>query len=122
MTFVYCGQVVGWIKMILGTQVDIGPGHIVLDGDPARLPKGVWPKFLAHICSDQMVDGSRCHLVGLSPSEIELDEDPAPLPEKGAETSPHTPNFRPMSIVANRLDGSRLHLAWRWASVQATFC
>jgi len=28
----------GWIKMPLGTElteVDLGPGHIVLDGDPA---------------------------------------------------------------------------------------
>ena len=34
-TLVYCGQTVGWIKMPLGTQVGLGPGHIVLDGDPA---------------------------------------------------------------------------------------
>jgi len=26
----------GWIKMPLGTEVDLGPGHIVLDG--AQLP------------------------------------------------------------------------------------
>jgi len=31
-----CGQTVGWIKMPLGTKVDLAPGHIVLDG--ARLP------------------------------------------------------------------------------------
>ena len=29
-----CGQVVGWIKMKLGTEVGLGPGRIVLDGDP----------------------------------------------------------------------------------------
>jgi len=34
---VYCGQMVGWIKMKLGKQVGLGPGHIMLDGDPARL-------------------------------------------------------------------------------------
>jgi len=34
-TLVYCGQTVGWIKMKLGVQVGLGPGHIVLDGDPA---------------------------------------------------------------------------------------
>jgi len=33
---VYCGQMVGWIKMKLGTEVDLGPGHTVLDG--AHLP------------------------------------------------------------------------------------
>jgi len=25
----------GWIKTPLGTEVDLGPGHIVLDGVPA---------------------------------------------------------------------------------------
>jgi len=37
-TLVYCGQTVGWIKMKLGVQVGLGPGHIVLGGDPAPLP------------------------------------------------------------------------------------
>jgi len=36
-TLVYCGQTVGWIKMPLGTEV--GPGYIVLDGDPDTPPK-----------------------------------------------------------------------------------
>ena len=30
----YCGQTVGWIKMLLGLEVGLGPGHIVLDVDP----------------------------------------------------------------------------------------
>jgi len=29
---VYCGQMAGWMKTPLGTEVDLGPGHIVLDG------------------------------------------------------------------------------------------
>ena len=66
-TLVYCGQMVGWLKMKLDMQVGLGPGHIVLDGDPA------------------------------------------PLPKNGAEP----PNFRPMSIVAKWLDGSRCHLLRR---------
>jgi len=37
-TLVYCGQTVGRIKMKLGMQVSLGPGHIVLGGDPAPLP------------------------------------------------------------------------------------
>jgi len=46
-TLVYCGQMVGWIKMKLGVQVGLGPGHIVLDGNPARLPqKGHSPPIL----------------------------------------------------------------------------
>ena len=32
---VYCGQTVGWIKMSLDTEVGLGPGDVVLDGDPA---------------------------------------------------------------------------------------
>jgi len=38
-THVNCGQTAGWIKMALGMQVVLGPGHIVLDVDPAALPK-----------------------------------------------------------------------------------
>jgi len=38
-TMVYCGQTVGWIKMKLSVEVGLGPGHTVLDGDPARTPK-----------------------------------------------------------------------------------
>ena len=29
---VYCGQTAGRIKMVLGMEVGLGPGHIVLDG------------------------------------------------------------------------------------------
>ena len=32
---VYCGQTAGWMKTPLGTEVDLGQGHIVLDGVPA---------------------------------------------------------------------------------------
>ena len=30
---VYCGKTAGWMKTPLGTEVDLGSGHIVLDGD-----------------------------------------------------------------------------------------
>jgi len=36
---VYCGQMAAWIKMSLGTEVALGLRDIVLDGDPAPLPK-----------------------------------------------------------------------------------
>jgi len=39
-TFVYCGQTVGWIKMPLGTEVGLGPRDMVLDEDPAPHGKG----------------------------------------------------------------------------------
>ena len=32
---VYCGQMVGWIKMSLGREIGLGPSDIVLNGDPA---------------------------------------------------------------------------------------
>ena len=30
---IYCGQMAGWIKMLLGMDVGLVPGNIVLDGD-----------------------------------------------------------------------------------------
>jgi len=55
-TFVHCGQTVGRIKVKLGTQVGLGPGHIVLDGDPAPPPpKGHSPQLSAHIYCGQTV-------------------------------------------------------------------
>jgi len=64
------------------------------------------------------LDGSRCRLVGrisTRPKRHCVTWGPSsPIPK--------APNFRPMFIVAKRLDGSRQHLAWRWASVQAILC
>jgi len=37
---VYSGQTVGWIKMKLGTEVGLGRGHIVLDGNSTLPRKG----------------------------------------------------------------------------------
>ena len=36
----YCGQTAGWIKILLGTAVGLGPGHIVLDEDPGKEGQG----------------------------------------------------------------------------------
>jgi len=35
---VYCGHRAGWIKMPLDIEVVLGPGNIVLDGDPVPPP------------------------------------------------------------------------------------
>jgi len=71
------------------------------------------PQFSAHFYCGQTAGCIKMPLgmeVGLSPVDFVLDGDPAPpLPKR--RQSP--PNFRPMSIVAKRLDGSRWHLAWR---------
>ena len=46
-TLVYCGQTVRQIMMKLGMQVGLGPGHTMLDGDPAPLPqKGLEPPYV----------------------------------------------------------------------------
>jgi len=65
---IYCSQTAECIKLALGMEVGLGPGHIVLDGDQLHSPKG------------------------------------GQLPP---------PNFRPIFIVAKRLDASRCHLVWR---------
>jgi len=76
---VYCGQTVGWIKMKLGVQVGLGPGRIVLDGDPAPSLKGEQQpphfrnlRYNARSMSivDKRLDGSTCHLVGRQASAL----------------------------------------------------
>ena len=37
---VYCGQTAGWMETPLGTEVDLGPGHTVLDGTPGLRVRG----------------------------------------------------------------------------------
>ena len=37
---VYCGQTAGWMKLVLGMVVGLGPGVFVLDRDPAPPHKG----------------------------------------------------------------------------------
>jgi len=50
LAYVYCGQTAGWMKTPLGTEVDLGPGHIVLDGVPAlRERSTAAPIFSAHV-------------------------------------------------------------------------
>ena len=70
-------------------------------------------KFWAHVYCGQTVGRIKTKLgmqVALDPGNIVLDGDPAPFPQKGAEP---LLNFRPIYIVAKRLDASRYHLVWR---------
>jgi len=62
-TLVYCGQTVEWIKMKLGVEIGLGPGHIVLDGDPAPLQKGHTTNVRSMSAGAKWLDGLRCHLV-----------------------------------------------------------
>jgi len=65
-TLVYCGQMVGRIKMNFGMQVGLGPGDFVMDGYPATptkegtpTPPNYWPMFIVA----KRLDGWRHHLV-----------------------------------------------------------
>jgi len=63
--------------MKLGMQVGLGPGHIVLDGDPAPPPqRGTAPQFSAHICCGQMAAWIKMSLgmkLGLGQGDFVLD-------------------------------------------------
>ena len=69
--------------MALNMEEGLGPGHIVLDGDPAPSPKkGTEPQFSAHFFCGRTSVCIRiplCTQVGLSLSDV-LDKDPARLP------------------------------------------
>ena len=82
----------GWIKMPLGMEIDLRPGDIVLDGDPAPLPKkgaappNFRPMFIvAHVYCGRTAGYIKMVLgmeVGLSPSDFVLDRNPAPSPKR----------------------------------------
>jgi len=77
--------------MKLGMLVGLGPGHIVLVGDPAPPPpKGHSPQFLAHICCGKMAEWVKmpCGMeLGLGLRDC-IRWGPFPLPKKGAELPP----------------------------------
>ena len=51
--------------MKFGMQVGLGPGHIVIDGDPGLPPpKGESPPIFGPHVVAKWLDGSRCHIVG----------------------------------------------------------
>ena len=87
-------------------EVDLGPDHIVLDGNPAAPEKGHTHNFrhsspifgLFLFWPNGWMDQDATNLgmeVGLGPGHIALDGDPVP-PAKGAQPS----NFRPVYAVA----------------------
>jgi len=102
--------------MKLGTVVGLGPGHIVLDGDPALPPQkghNPRPQFSAHVRCGQTAGWIKMPLgveVDIGPCNTVLDVDPAPLSKRGGHSSP--PILGPC-IVVKRLDGLRCHLVRR---------
>jgi len=60
-----CGQMAGWTKMPLGTEVGLDPSNIVLDGDPAPAPQKRAeppPNIRPMSIVAKRLDGSRCHM------------------------------------------------------------
>jgi len=106
----HCGQTVGWIKMKLGMQACIGPGHIMVDGEPdPPSPKGHsppnFPQFSLHVYFGQTAGWMKTPVgteVDLGPGHIVLDGVPHPR-ERG--TAP--PLFGPC-------------LLWRQSPISAT--
>ena len=97
----------GWVNQD-GTWHGGGPWskpHCTRWGPSSPPPKREQnPQFSAHFYCRQTAGCVTMPLgmeVGLSPGDFVLDADPASPPLKGH--SP--PNFRPMSVVAKRLDG-----------------
>jgi len=77
----------GWIKMLLGKKVGLGPGDIVLDGDQASPQKGHGPQFLSHVRCSQTTAWIKTPLgmeVGLGPGHC-VRWGPA---QKGAQPPP----------------------------------
>ena len=86
-------QTAGWMKLVLGMELGLGTGDVVLNGDPVAPSSkgGRTPKFLAHVCCGQTAGWMKtplCTEVNLDPGHIVLDRDPAPRCK------------RPISIVA----------------------
>jgi len=77
-TLVYCGQTVGRIKIKLGLEVGLGPGHTVLDSDPALHSKRstAVPQFSADVYCGQTAGWIKMPLG----TEPEIGHRPRPRP------------------------------------------
>jgi len=82
--YVHGGQTAGCIKLALGMEVGLGTGHIVLDGDPAPLPKRkrspcpIFGPFLLWANGWMHQDATWYGGIGLVPGYFVFDGDPAP--------------------------------------------
>ena len=90
--------------MLLGTEVGLGPGHIVSNGDPAPPRQRRGRQFSTHLCYGQMAEWIKMPLgmeVGLGPGDFVLDGNHALPSQKWGGA----PKIRPMSIAAKQLHG-----------------
>jgi len=73
--------------MTLGMEVGLGPGHTVLNRNPAPLPeKGAEPPISTHVYCRQTE-------VSLTPGDFVLAWDPAPLPKYGRRPQIFSPRL-----------------------------
>jgi len=79
--------------MALGMEVSLGPGHIVIDGDPApvsiKMPEPPPRQFSAHFYFGQTAEWIRMPLgmeVGLIPGVFVLHGEQLPFPKVGGAT------------------------------------
>jgi len=102
MAHVCCGQTAGWMKIPFGTEVGLGPGDIVLNGDSAPLERGTapLPHFSTHVYCGEMAGWIKM------PLDTEADLSPGHILFNGAQIPPKrvtaAPSLRPMFIVAKR--------------------
>jgi len=128
----YCDQTAGCIKMPLDMEVNLGPGHIVLDGDSTPPKRGYTPIFSAHVYCGQTAGWTKMPLdrkVRLDPiSDTVLDGDPASPPQKRrspmfsahgycGQTAawikmPVKAKFHYAILVADWVSTIRLHMVW----------
>jgi len=101
--------------MALGAGVGLGPGDILLDGDPAAYRQnGAQPPIFRPCRLWRMARGVKMPLgteVGLGPGDIVLDGDPVPLPQKVAQQL-QSPIFG-QCLLWQAVDGSRCHVVRR---------
>ena len=80
--------------MKLDMEIGLGPGDIVLDGDPASTKRGTArppPHFSADVYCGQMIGWIKTAVataVDLGPGHIMLDGSGDPAPRKGAQQPP----------------------------------
>ena len=99
--------------MKLGMNVGLGPGHIVLDGDLAPLPKGTQHQFLVHVCCGQTAGLIKMPLgteVDLGPSDRHCVRWGSRSPPQGGTAPP---------ILAHVL---RLRAAWIKVPIDTGVC
>jgi len=76
--------------MPLGTEIGLGPGDIVLRGDPVPPKQGTAP-ISVHVYCGKTARWTKIPLgmeVGLGPGDLVLDGDPAPPAKKMAQPQP----------------------------------